>query len=90
MIPQQCLSCQLDVLVNFRQIVALSFGAFIVDFKYYFFIVNVIKCYLMTYLCGKPKSHYIYGSIVTKQFPTVPMTSPMGCSSEIFVYKLLW
>ena len=39
-IPQQCLSCRLDVLVNFGQIFALFFGTFIVDFEYYLFIVN--------------------------------------------------
>ena len=39
-IPQQCLSCRLDVLVNFLQIIAPFLGAFIVDFEYYLFIVN--------------------------------------------------
>ena len=61
-IPQQCVSCRLDVLVNFGQISDLFLGAFIVDFEYYLFIVNVIKCYLMTCFCGTPKSCYIYGS----------------------------
>ena len=41
-IPQQCLSCNLDVLVNFAQISALFVGAFIVDFDYYLPIVNII------------------------------------------------
>ena len=39
-IPQQCLSCHLDVLVNFGQIFALFLGTFIFDFEYYLFIVN--------------------------------------------------
>ena len=37
---QQCLSCRLDVLVNFGQTFAHFLGAFIVDFEYYLFIVN--------------------------------------------------
>ena len=65
-IPQQLLSCGLDVLVNFRQIFALFLGAFIVDFECYFFIVNIIKCYVMTYLCGAPKRRCIYGSCCCK------------------------
>ena len=40
-ILQQCLSCRLDVLVNFGQIFALFLGTFIVDFENYLFIVNV-------------------------------------------------
>ena len=40
-IPQQYLSCRLDVLVNFGQIFALFLGTFIVDFEYYLFIVSV-------------------------------------------------
>ena len=47
-IQQQSLSCGLDVFVNFGQKFALFLGAFIVDLEYYLFIVNVIKCYLMT------------------------------------------
>ena len=57
----------------------LFLSVFIVDFEYSLFIVNVIKCYLMTYLCGKPNRRYIYGSciygssflifIVSLQFP---------------------
>ena len=41
-IPQQCLSCHLDILVNFGQIFALFVGSFITDFEYYLFIVNAI------------------------------------------------
>ena len=58
-IPQQCLSCRLNVLVNFGQIFALFLGTFIVDFENYLFIVNVS----LWHLCGKPKRDYIYGSI---------------------------
>ena len=39
-IPQQCLPCCLDVLLNFGQIFAPFFGTFIVDFEYYLFIGN--------------------------------------------------
>ena len=39
-IPKQCLSCHLDVLVNFGHIFAIFLGTFIVDFQYYLFIVN--------------------------------------------------
>ena len=39
-IPQQFLSCRLDVLVNFLQIFALFLDTFIVDFEYYLLIVN--------------------------------------------------
>ena len=35
------------------RIFALFFDAF-VDFEYSLFIVNVIKCYHMAYLCGTP------------------------------------
>ena len=75
-IPQQFLSCCLDVLVNFGQIFALFLGAFIVDLEYYLFIVNVINCYLMTYLCGTPKRRYIYGSCCCK-------TLVSNCANDI-------
>ena len=61
-IQQQFLLCRLDVLLNFRQTFTLFLGTFIVDSEYYLFILNVIKCYPMTYLCGTPKRRYIYGS----------------------------
>ena len=35
-----CLSCRLDVLVDFEQIFALFLGNFIVGSEYYLFIVN--------------------------------------------------
>ena len=41
-IPQQCLSCRLDVLVNFVQIFARFVGTFTVDFEYYLFIVDAL------------------------------------------------
>ena len=44
------------------QVLALFLGAFIVDFEYSLFIVNVIKCCLMVYLCGTPNRRYLYGS----------------------------
>ena len=31
---------------NFRQVFALFFGSFIIDFEYSLFIVHVIKCHL--------------------------------------------
>ena len=57
-IPQQCLSCRLDVLFNFGQIFA--------PFSWYFccwlwILFVYCECYLMTYLCGKPKRGYVYG-----------------------------
>ena len=52
MIPQQCLSCHFEVLVNFGQVFVLFLGAFIFDFEYSLFIVNVIKCCYMAYFCG--------------------------------------
>ena len=87
-IPKQCLSCRFEVSVNFREVFALFLGAFIVDFEYSLFIVNVIKCYLMAYLCGTRNRRYINGSYFT-MVATVLMTSPMWFSSQIFVYKLL-
>ena len=38
--------------MNFGQVFALFLGTFFVDFEYFLFIVNVIKCYLMAYLSG--------------------------------------
>ena len=61
-IPQQCISCRFEVLVNFGKVFALFLGAFIVDFEYSFFILNVRKCYLVAYLCGTPNRRYIRGS----------------------------
>ena len=46
-------SCCFNVLVNFGQDFCIILDAF-VDFEYSLFIVNVIKCYLMAYLCGTP------------------------------------
>ena len=57
-IPQQCLTCRLDVLVNFGQIFAL----FLVLLWLTLDIICYFVCSLMTYLCGKPKRFYIYGS----------------------------
>ena len=58
-IPQQCLSCCFDVLVNLGQ----AFCTFSWYFYYWLWISFVYReCYLMTYLCGKPKKGYIYGS----------------------------
>ena len=48
-LPQQCLSCGLEGLVKFGQVFVLFLGAFIADFEYSLFIVNVIKCYPMAY-----------------------------------------
>ena len=59
-IPQ--LPCHFEVLVNLEQVFVLFLDAFIADFEYSLFIVNVIKCHLMAYICGTPNKHYIYGS----------------------------
>ena len=61
-IAKQCLSSHFDILVNFGQVFGQFLDAFTVDMKYSLFIVNVIKCYLMAYLCGAPNGRYIYGS----------------------------
>ena len=61
-ISQQCLLCCFEVLVNFGQVFAPFLGAFIVAFEHSWFIVNVIKCYLMAYLCGTPNRRYVYES----------------------------
>ena len=45
--PEQFLSYCFEVLINFGQAFALFLGAFMVDFEYSCFIVNVIKFYLM-------------------------------------------
>ena len=60
-IPQQCLSCRFELLVNFGQIFALFLGACVVDFEYSVFIVNVIKCYFTVYLCGPPSRSTFMG-----------------------------
>ena len=44
-IPQQCLPCRLDVLVNFGHIFAFFLGTFI-DFEYYLFITNATLWYI--------------------------------------------
>ena len=56
-------SCCFEVLVNFEEVFALFLGAFIVDFEYSFFMVNVIKCYLMAYLSGTPKGTIFMGVV---------------------------
>ena len=61
-ILKQFLPCRFEVLVNFGQVFALFLGAFIVDFECSLFVVNVIKCYLMTYLCGTTNRCHIYES----------------------------
>ena len=69
-IPQQYLSCGLDVLVNFGQIFALFLGTFIVDFEYYLFIVNATLWHIFV----ENQKGVIFMGIVAKHlFPTVPM-----------------
>ena len=55
-ITHQCL--------NFGDVFALFLKVFIFDFEYSLFILNVIKSYLMAYLCGTPNRHYIYAIVV--------------------------
>ena len=57
-IPKQC---SFKVWIDLGQVFALLFSAFIVEFEYSLLIVNVIKCYLMTYLFGTPNRLYING-----------------------------
>ena len=69
-IRQQCLSCRLDILVNFRQIFVLFLGTFIVDFEYYLFIVN----FALWHIFEENKKGVIFmGVVATDQFPTVSM-----------------
>ena len=76
----------MDVLVNLGQIFPLFFGTFIVDFEYYF----LLRMLPYDISLSKPKRGYLCMGVIAKHyFPTVPMISPIGCSSEIFVYKLL-
>ena len=88
--PEQYLSCLFEILVNFGHVFSLVFRAFIVDFEYSLFVVNLIKCLLMAYLCGTPKMRYNYGSCCKTLVCICSNDSPyMRCSSKIFVYKLL-
>ena len=57
-IPQQCLPFPIEalvILVNFGQVFALFLGIFIFNSEYSLFIVNVIKCYFLAYLCKNIK-----------------------------------
>ena len=57
-IPQQCLPFRIEalvILVNFGQVFALFLGIFIFNSEYSLFIVNVIKCYFLAYLCKNIK-----------------------------------
>ena len=76
----------MDVWVNFGQIFALFLGTFIVDFQYYLFIVNAT---LWHNFVENQKGVIFMGAVAKHKFPTITMISPMGTSSEIFVYKLL-
>ena len=58
--PQECLSCRFDILVNFGHVYTLFLSAFIVYFEYSLFIVNITKCYPMIYFCGTPNSRYLW------------------------------
>ena len=57
-IPQQCLPFRIEalvILVNFGQVFALFLCIFIFNSEYSLFIVNVIKCYFLAYLCKNIK-----------------------------------
>ena len=60
--PQQCLSYRFEVLVKLGQVFALTLCAFIVDFRHSLFTVNVVKFYVMAYICGTPNSRCNYES----------------------------
>ena len=47
-----------DVLINFGQMFAL----FWYFYRWLWILFVYCECYLMIYLCGKPKRGYIYGS----------------------------
>ena len=85
-----------EVVNNFNK--KLHIKIYYWELKYSLFIVNVIKCYLMAYLCRTPSRRYIYGSfcktLVCNCANDLPYgmfftEHPMGCSS-LFVYNLLW
>ena len=61
-IPQKCVLFHFEVFINFGQVFALFLDVFIIDFKYSVFIANVVKCYLMAYLCGAPNRCCVYKS----------------------------
>ena len=61
-IPQQCLSCCLNVLVNFGQIFALFLSTFIVDFEYYLFIVNAALWHIFV----ENQKGFIFMGVVAK------------------------
>ena len=50
--------------------------------------MNVIKCYLLTYLYGISlfNKRYTYGICCKTLAPSVSVTSRMGCFSHMFVY----
>ena len=88
-IPQQCLSCRFKVLVNFGEVFALFFFAFIVDFKYLCLLRMSLNATLQ-YIFMEHQIDVIFMGVIAKhQFATVPLTSSMWCSSQRFVYKLL-
>ena len=69
-IPQQCLLCPLDVLVNFGQIFSLVLDTFIDGFSILFVYC---ECYLMTYFVENQKGVMFMGLVAKRYFPTVPM-----------------
>ena len=69
-IPQHCLSCRLDVLVNFGKIFALFLGAFVVDFEYYLPIMNAT---LWHSFVENQKRVILMGVVAKHYFPTVRM-----------------
>ena len=85
---QQCLSCILEILVNFRLVLAPFLCVFIAEFKFSLFTVYVIKYYFVAYLCVTPNRRYIYGSCYK--------TLVCNCVNDwpyrvLFrVYQLLW
>ena len=84
-----------EVMVNFGQVFELFLGVSFADFEYSLFIWNVIKCYLMAYLCGTPNGCYIYWSccktLLCNCASIVGQCKWLALwSVQIFVYKLLW
>ena len=69
-IPQQCLLCPLDVLVNFGQIFSLVLDTFIDGFSILFVYC---ECYLMTYFVENQKGVMFMGLVAKRYFPTLPM-----------------
>ena len=65
-IPQQCLSYLLKILANFGEVFELFLGAFVVDFEYSFFLVNIIKGFTLWHILVEHQIGAIFMEVVVK------------------------